>query len=209
MANTPEARTETGELKNAESLATGNTNSNEQNAPQAPKNSEASGAPESYSDFTAPEGQTLDKDLIAEATPIFKEMNLTQEQAQKLVDFYSKSAGGINAKLEQSVTDMQVEWRKQVLADKDLGPQIEKVKVEIGRAKDRLPAEVRTAFDEALNLTGMGDHPALVKAIYEFSKLVNEGTHVSGTGPSAEGQNSAGKAQRPTLAGAMYPHLPH
>ena len=43
-----------------------------------------------YADFTMPEGLTIDEALLAEALPIFKELGLTQEQAQKMVDFEAK-----------------------------------------------------------------------------------------------------------------------
>ena len=187
--NTPEARTPDGTI--VDQAAT----------------PPATGAPEAYANFTAPEGTTLDAATISEATPIFKELGLTQEQAQKLVDFYSTKSSKTNSDLSKAVDDMRAGWRDAVMADPDLGPKIDSVKVELGRAKDRLPAAVRTAFDEALNLTGLGDHPAIVKGFFEMAKLVNEGTHVTGGGPSAEGQTAPGKSNRPSIAGALYPNL--
>src|SRR5258708_4608855 len=46
------------------------------------------GAPETYADFKVPDGYTLDADVAKEATTIFKALNLGQDQAQQLVDFY-------------------------------------------------------------------------------------------------------------------------
>jgi hypothetical protein len=54
------------------------------------------GAPETYADFTAPEGVTLDKEAIAAALPMFKEMNLTQEQAQRLVTLQAENVQKAN-----------------------------------------------------------------------------------------------------------------
>lgn len=196
MTNTPEARTETGEIKDASATTP---------PVEAPK---PEGAPEAYAEFTAPEGATLDKETIEAAAPVFKELGLTQEQAQKLVNFYADRNGKLNESLSKSVEDMRADWRNQVMSDKDIGGKIEQVKVELGRAKDRLPAPIRTAFDEAMNLTGLGDHPAIVKGLYEMAKMVNEGTHVVGGGPSAHGQNKAGEAKPTSLAGALYPNLP-
>jgi antitoxin component of RelBE/YafQ-DinJ toxin-antitoxin module len=176
-------------------------------APEATPAVPASGAPEAY-DFRAPEGGTLDPAVLESATPIFKELGLSQDAAQKLVDFYTAQTGKINADLVKSVETMRAGWREAVMKDADLGSKLDSVKTELGRAKDRLSPEVRTAFDTALNETGMGDHPAIVKALYEFSKLVNEGTHVTGGAPSPLGQNSKGQPSRPTIAGALYPNLP-
>jgi hypothetical protein len=186
--NTPEARTPDGTIV-------------DQAAPAAPPV-----VPDAY-EFRAPEGVTLDADTIAEASPIFKELGLSQEQAQKLVDFYAARGAKTNESLTKAVEDMRADWRSQVMADKDIGSKLDSVKIELGRAKDRLPPTIRSAFDEALNLTGLGDHPAIVKGFYEMAKLVNEGTHVSGAGPSAEGQTASGRSNRPSIAGALYPNL--
>lgn len=197
LMNSPEARTPTGEIRDP----------NTPTEATPPSTSETPVVPEAY-DFKAPEGATLDPKVIEAASPIFKELGLSQDAAQKLVDFYSAQTTKINADLIKSVEDMRASWRDAVMKDPEIGTKIDSVKVELGRAKDRLPAEVRTAFDTALNETGMGDHPAIVRALYEFSKLVNEGTHVTGGAPSPLGQNSKGVAQRPTIAGALYPNLP-
>lgn len=177
--------------------------------PSTPAESSTSNvAPESYSDFTAPEGQSIDKATIEAATPIFKELGLSQEAAQKLVDFYTAQSGKQTETLSKAVDEMRAGWRDAVMKDPDLGGKIDQVKTELGRAKDRLPGAVRAAFDTALNETGLGDHPAIVKALYEMSKLVNEGTHVPGGAPSPLGQTKTGTAQRPSIAGALYPNLP-
>ncbi len=46
--------------------------------------------PDTYADFVMPEGVELDSALLTEAAPLFKELGLTQDQAQKLVDFQAK-----------------------------------------------------------------------------------------------------------------------
>lgn len=59
------------------------------NKPTPPKEETPPGAPEKYA-FTAPEGQELDTSALAQFEPVARELNLTQEQAQKLVDVYPK-----------------------------------------------------------------------------------------------------------------------
>ena len=194
MPNTTEAREPDGTLKDASS-------------PTAPKEETSSGAPEAYTDFKVPEGSELDKEIIDKALPLFKELNLPQEHAQKLVDFYNDINKASAAKLETVVQEMRTAWRNEAKADKDIGPKLDSVITEIGRAKDKLPEPIRNAFNQAMDLTGAGDHPAIVKGIYELARLVNEGTHVAGKGPSVESQSKDGKVSAPSLAGAMYPHL--
>ncbi|MCV5473515.1 peptidase, partial [Escherichia coli] len=47
------------------------------------------GAPEKY-EFQAAEGVELDADALKDFEPVARELNLTNEQAQKLVDAYPK-----------------------------------------------------------------------------------------------------------------------
>jgi hypothetical protein len=194
-------------LKNATSTTTETTtpSTTETTADDKNKKPEASaGAPETYADFTAPEGVTLDKDAIAAALPVFKELNLTQEQAQKLVEFQAKS--GINA-AQTAYDEIRSDWRKAVLADPDLstgGKLKPDVQPTIAKAIDTLPKELGTEFRNVMNTTGVGDNPAFVKAMYKFAQALTEGTHVSGKGPV---EVKAPDAKPPSVASAMYPNL--
>jgi hypothetical protein len=203
LANDPAARTETGEIIDRSKPTEPAGNPAEPTKPES-----AVGAPEAYADFSIPEGHTLDTATIESATPIFRELGLSQDQAQKLVDFYSAKIGEINSQNEGFMEQMRTEWRNQLSADKEIGGKLDAVKVDIGRALDRIPAEVRTAYKEAMDLTGAGDNPAIIKAMYSLAQLVNEGTPVRGDNPSPHGQSRTGVETRPSAASAMYPNLP-
>ena len=200
LANDPAARTETGEIIDRSATPPANE--------PAPEPKSESAAPAIYTDFSVPEGHTLDAAAIESATPLFRELGLTQDQAQKLVDFYSTQVGKINAENEGYMETMRTQWREELKADKDIGGKLDQVKVEIGRAIDRLPPTVREPFKEAMNLTGAGDHPAVIKAIHAFASLIGEGTHVTGNAPSEHGQSKTGVSNRPSAAQSMYPNLP-
>ena len=200
MMNSPEARTETGEIKPQPStLST-------EPASEAPAPVVPAGAPDKY-EFTAPEGTTLDPAIVDGATPIFRELGLDQAGAQKLVDFYNKSVGDISKLASDAVVAMRTEWRTAVTSDPEMGPAMDRISADVGRMKAMLPADVREAFNEAMNLTGAGDHPAIVKALWKLSQYVTEGKPVSGGGPSPHGQTESGKVQRPSAAAAIYPNL--
>lgn len=160
--------------------------------------------PETYADFKVPEGYTLDKSVMAEAAPIFKEMNLTQAQAQKLVDFYTKQSQASVDKPYQDYLATRKTWQDQVKAD--FGNQLPEVKATIGRALSTLPPEVVKGFREAMDATGAGDNPAFVKAFYTLAKSVIEGRPVTPGGPSPQGQGAP--TSRPSAAAALFPKLP-
>jgi hypothetical protein len=170
--------------------------------------------PESYT-FTAPEGRTVDKALVDRATPVFKELGLDQAQGQKLVDIYND----LTKDLAQSraddavkaVMEMRANWREQVTKDPSMGGKLEAIQADIGRMKDAIFGSNkadREAFENAMNLTGAGDHPAIVKAWWKASEAYREGQHVSGNAPSRHGQTPPNTESRPSAAQAMYPNLP-
>ena len=175
--------------------------------PAEPKPAPA--VPETYS-FKASDGRELDQSLVAKATPIFKELGLSEAQAQKLVDTYNDLTKSEGERLDKVVNDMRAEWREGINKDKDMSGKLETIKADLGRMKDTIfankPAD-REAFEAAMNLTGAGDHPAIVKAWWRASEAFREGQHVSGGGASPHGQTAPGADTRPSVAAAMYPNL--
>jgi antitoxin component of RelBE/YafQ-DinJ toxin-antitoxin module len=171
-----------------------------------PATEEGKGAPETYGEFKVPEGYTLDEDVTKEATGIFKEMNLSQSQAQKLVDFYvGKTNEAVNAPYE-AWRQTQQEWVKQVKNDPVIGPRLSEVTNTISRAIDGLgDAKLAQEFRQAMDYTGAGNNPAFIRAFYKLAQKVTEGGHVQGRGPSELGQRRQGEV--PSAAAAMYPNL--
>lgn len=164
------------------------------------------GAPEAYTAFNVPEGYTLDEDVSKEASGIFKELNLDQGQAQKLVDFYvGKTNEAVNAPYEVW-RQTQQEWIKQVKNDPTIGPRLNEVTNTISRAIDGLgDAKLAQEFRQAMDYTGAGNNPAFIRAFYKLAQKVTEGGHVAGRGPSEMGQRRQGEV--PSAAAAMYPNL--
>lgn len=167
------------------------------------------GAPESYEPFTAPTGLKLDDAALAKATPIFKELGLTQAQAQRLVEFQaSLTKDHVDAPI-RAYDALRAEWQSAVRTDAEIGSKLPEVKETIGRAFDALgDAKLTKEFKSVMDLTGAGDHPAFVKAFYKMAQLVVEPRHVAGKGPAPQGQNPSGTTARKSAASAMFPNLP-
>lgn len=183
--------------------------------PEAAKPPEPGKAPEAYTDFTLPEGLTLSKETLEAATPIFKELGLSQEAAQKLVSFHADQLkAALPASQEASYAATRADWSAKTLADADIKAYsldgktgIDAVKIDIGRALGTLDPTLAKDFKAAMDLTGAGDHPAMVKALWKLSQAIAEGKPVSGAGPSPEGQRKPGDAAKPTPAKSLYPNL--
>ncbi len=169
------------------------------------------GVPEKYEDFKVPEGVTLDKAAVEAALPIFKELGLSQESAQKLVDLqtqFSKQAADAAAK---SYWDMRADWQSKAKALPEIGKELGpggKVVTTIARALDQTgDATLVKDFKDAMNLTGAGDHPAFIQLMYRWASKLTEGGPVNGRGPSPLGQAAPG-AGRKSPAQEIYPTLP-
>lgn len=160
------------------------------------------GAPEKYAAFTLPEGYEANEPVLTEATGIFKDLGLSQGQAQKLVDFYSKvsaDAADAGVKLWQ---DTQSAWRDEVKADPVIGGQkLGPVMATINKAISTIGnAKLISEFREAMNITGAGNNPAFIRAFHSLAQKLVEGGPVSGRPESSQ--------KPPATAGAaLYPNL--
>lgn len=166
------------------------------------------GAPDAYSDFTVPEGFTLDPEVAKRAGGLFKELNLSQEGAQKLIDLYAAETKAAFEAPFKAYQDMRKEWQNSVTSDREMGHRLPEIKTAVTQMLNtHLGPVLAGQFREAMDLTGVGDHPAFVRAFDIISQLLTEPrSHVAGKQPSPFSGNQP--AQPRSAAQAMYPHLP-
>lgn len=140
-----------------------------------------SAAPEKY-EFTAGKDQELDTAAIAAFEPIARELGLSNEQAQKIVDVYGSTI------MPQLVKQQADEWQKQITgwaetvkADKDgLGSD-----ESIGHAQKALDQFGSPELKSYLVETGLGNHPELVRVFSKIGKAMSEDGFVSGSSENA------------------------
>ncbi|EBS5434783.1 peptidase [Citrobacter freundii] len=155
-------------------------------AEKAEKDQKQEGAPEKY-EFKPAEGQELDAAALEQFEPIARELNLTNEQAQKMVDLYG-------TKIMPMVQQQQVEawqktteqWAADVKADKEIGG--DKLTGNLSAAQRALAQFGTPELKEYLEGTGLGNHPELVKAFVKVGKAMSEDGMVTG---KESGQRSA------------------
>jgi hypothetical protein len=131
-------------------------------------------SPDDYKDFELPEGMELDEDLLKEATPLFSELGLTKEQAQKFVDLQAKQ---VQSQVEAHTKQVN-EWTEAVKNDKELGG--EDFDKNIGIAKLGIEKVGSPELKELMDNYGIGSHPEMVRAFYKIGKLVQEDNPESG-----------------------------
>jgi hypothetical protein len=151
-------------------------------------------APESYADFTMPEGFNLDETLLAEALPIFKELELTQEQAQKLVDFKAKEVQAGQKLQQETFNQLISDWGDQSKSDKEFGG--DKFEENTKIAQHAVATYGTDALRVFLNEQGVGNHPEMIRFMFRVGKTLGEDI------PGGEGNLVTDKGDR---ASRMYP----
>lgn len=137
-----------------------------------------SGAPENYGDFELPEGMELDEKAMEQFVPIAKELDLSQEQAQKLVTLYSNQIKAQVDMQEETYSTIRNDWVKEVKADKEIGG--EKFNENVATAREAVKTFGSDELTDMLNTTGLGDHPAVVKFFYKVGKAMKDDSIVHG-----------------------------
>lgn len=151
----------------------------------------AARAPEQYADFEMPEGYTLDPAMGDKFKSLAKELDLTQEQAQKLIALDSERVVAQAQRVQQA----SAEWLGQTQSDAEIGG--DKLPENIAVAQKALAAFGTPELKALLEQTGMGNHPEIIRAFYRAGKTISEDNFVAGGTAS----NGASKDH----ASALYP----
>ena len=129
-------------------------------------------AQQAYGEFKLPEGVAVDADSLKPATELFAETGLSQDQAQKFIDLAMARETAAAHKSVQAFVDLQNQWVSEIKADPDIGgDRLKSSLASANRAIDRLNVP---GLREALNFTGAGNHPAIVKAFVRLGQMIAE-----------------------------------
>jgi hypothetical protein len=124
-----------------------------------------------------------------------------------LVSFYAETSQRQHEESVNMMNQMRDDWRKEIKADPQIGFKLDsEVKPTVGRAIDMLGPKLANEFRQAMDFTGVGDHPAFIRAFYALAQMLTEGGHVAARGPSRFGMQQPG--QRTDAAHSLYPNLP-
>lgn len=178
-------------------------------AAEPPKPAEEPKAPEAPKPLIdakalkVPEGFSLPQEQIDNLAAILGDEKMQhQDRAQALLDLHTKALQTATDGVTKFWTETQKKWAEDVAMDKDIGT---------GDKNSPLKPEVKTAVAKlidahggvelrrALDMTGAGNHPAVVKAFAKFAAQLTEGSLRSGSPPGAKPRSGAQ---------AMYPDLP-
>lgn len=159
---------------------------------QQEKKKKPEGAPESY-EFKAPEGTQFDDAVLGAFSEVAKELNLPQDQAQKVLD---KMAPVIAARQAEQFQAARAEWGEAAKTDKEFGG--EKLTENLGVAKKALDTFATPELRALLDASGLGNHPEVIRVFYRAGKAISEDRFVGG---------KQGQQAQQSVAQRMYPNM--
>ena len=164
-------------------------------------NADKSVVPEKY-DVKVPEGMTLNSDLLEAVTPVFKDLGITQDAAQKLIDAYApviaKQAQAQHDAAMQNF-DKQIEsWGEET--KKMLGPDHMKQMAPASKLINAFAGAEAPALRQLLTDTGLGNHPLMVKFMIAAGKAISADKFV-------EGGNNSQDDSVDAVKGRFYPSM--
>lgn len=136
-----------------------------------------------------PDGIELDAELAAALGPEFQALNLTNGQAQKLVDKYIETQTARAAKQSEGWSKTVTKWVDDAKADKDMGG--DKWDGTTMAAQRAVNALGTPALKDYLEASGGGNHPELIRFMAKVGAMIKEDS------PAIGGAEGAGKPADP------------
>lgn len=158
-------------------------------------------------DLKLPDGATLSEEAIAGVKEKFAAANVPPDQAQALFDAHVEGLKTAMQTATQTLLDnwatTKAAWEGEIKADPEIGgAKLDQSIASIRKgAETLLGPKAAKAFHEALDTTGAGSHPAMVKALFKAFSIHAPATNVSGAPAGAKEARTAGATLYPTQAG--------
>ena len=151
-------------------------------------------APEKY-DIKAPDGVTLDAEVLGQFEGLAKELKLSQEEAQKLADVGTQMSQKWASQQAEAIQTAAAEWAAASSSDKEFGG--DKLTENLAVSKKALDAFGTPELSKLLNESRLGNHPEVIRFMYRAGKAISEDRMVTG---------GAGPAGGTTTASVLYPN---
>lgn len=166
---------------------------NEGDKPKDADQDKPDGVPEKY-DLKPPEGfESLDKELVSHFEPLARELKLSNEGAQKLVEtMMPKVVQRITEQQQQAWMGQLEAWVEDVKKDPEIGGEkMQTTLQDAKRALDRFATPELKALIEYPSADnprglGLGNHPELVRLFARIGKAMAEDRIVTGNGNGAD-----------------------
>jgi len=121
---------------------------------------------------TPPGGMPMDEEALDAFLPIAREIGLTSDQAQRLVDLYAERIAAQTMGQDEAWSRQLDSWMAECRRDPEIGGPNFEPKVAVARqALDRFGTDdLKGLFDSF----GIGNHPELVRLFYRIGRQTQE-----------------------------------
>lgn len=137
-----------------------------------------------FTDFKAPDGVTLDTDVLTEFKGVAKELGLDQANAQKLVDIGAKLAQKNTDAFVAKIAEEQTKWLNSSKADKEFGG--DKLAENLGVAKKAMESFATPELRAMLDESKLGNHPEVIRLFYRVGLAISQDKLVKGAPPGTQ-----------------------
>lgn len=165
------------------------------------------GAPDEYEKFEMPEGfeGEVDEAFLEAGTEVFKELNLTQEQAQKLVGLYAEKVQEQSEAVATRWQETRESWVTSAKEDEEIGGDNWDDTLAVAGAVMSDEAGFATPeLRELMNQYGIGDNPEVIKFVTRVGKTMDKAGLLPKQDQAVPGRPNAPRADRATR---MYPSM--
>ncbi len=135
--------------------------------------------PETYEFNNLPEGMEVDEGLAEGITPVFRELGLNQEQADKLVNAYAAEMQRQAEASVDAVRELVTGWVNTAKADKEIGHANWQGSIDAANAVIREFGTSELVSDVMVG-QGMGNHPEMIRMLARIGKAIGDDSLVTG-----------------------------
>lgn len=169
--------------------------------PQAAQNAAPDPAPETQEgaalSLDIPDNAPFDPALLDEFKALATREKMPQQLAQEMINLGAKHAGLIISQAQQAKEQEWAAWAEQTRADPEIGG--EQMDANLALAKKAMLTFGTPELTEIIDTSGLGNHPALIKAFFKIGKAISEDTLLPG--------GAQVPAAKPSLAQQLYPNM--
>lgn len=156
--------------------------------------------PPTYEAFTLPEDVSLEPGRLKEFTDILGEFEgktkaehaFVQEFGQKAVDFHvaevRKTVEALNKSLGETWEKTKTEWKDSFMSDPEIGGNRWQTTVDAATSFIRThggTAEQQKEFRSLMDMSGVGNHPAMIRLLASAGRAMSEGRPLAASTPVA------------------------
>ena len=135
------------------------------------KGKPATGAPADI-EVNLPDGVAADQGLLDKFKAAAKAKGMSSEQAQSVLDVYVEAQKDAERKAQESAVQQVKEWESQIRKDPELGGK--DYDANISAAKKAIRKFATPALADALDSSGLGSHPEMLRFIARVGKALAE-----------------------------------